>query len=188
MAYATVADVKIYLRVTGAGDDVMLGDLLDRATKAIDNYCRRVFVAVSASRYYTYDMVEGDTLWLDNELYSVSALLNGDASATPITSTHYWLLPRNDPPYFQIKLKSDTSWDFDTDGEVKITGMWGYSLTPPADIEHACVRLAAYYYKQRDAQVFDVTAQPDQGQLIIPKGIPADVKQILDRYVRHVVA
>ncbi len=181
--YAGVVDLRTYLKITSASDDVLLSEMLEAATTAIEAYCRRVFVAASATRYYDASCVDGDTLWLDGEVCSVSKLLNGDADATEITS--YYLLPRNTPPYHQIKLKSSQSWDFTTDGEIAVTAMWGYSTTPPADIEQACIRLAAYYYKQRDAQVFDVTAQPDQGQLIIPKGLPADVKQTLEQYVRH---
>jgi uncharacterized phiE125 gp8 family phage protein len=183
--YSSIVDLRTYLKITSTGDDVLLSKLLDSATTAIETYCRRVFIAASATHYYDETCVDGDILWLDGELYSASKVLNGDAGATEITSSYYWLLPRNAPPYYQIKLKSSQSWDFTIDGEIAVTGMWGYSVDPPADIEQACLRLAAYYYKQRDAQVFDVTAQPDQGQLIIPKGIPADVKQTLDRYVRH---
>ena len=189
MAYATAAEVRTYLNITGTDHDALLTKLLDGATAAIESYCRRVFVAVTASRYYQVTEVDGDMLWLDDDLYSLSELLNGDADATEITSSYYWLLPRNEgPPFYQIKLKSSQSWDFTTDGEVKVTGKWGYSETAPDDIEHACIRLAAYYYKQRDAQVFDVTAQPQQGMITIPKGMPADVKQILDKYVRDGIA
>lgn len=189
MAYATIASLKSYINVTGSGDDALLGNLLDRATKAIESYCRRVFEAATASRYYDVTCIDGELLYLDDDLYSVTELLNGDADATEITSSYYWLLPRNEgPPYSQIKLKSSKSWDFTTDGEITVTGTWGYSTTPPDDIEHACLRLAAYYYKQRDAQVFDVTAQPQQGLITVPKGIPEDVRQILDKYVRVTLA
>ena len=79
-----------------------------------------------------------------------------------------------------------TTWEFDIDGEVSVLGAWGYSTSPPDDIVHACIRLAGYYYRQKDAQVFDVTAVPDAGIITIPQGIPADVKLILDKYPRWV--
>ena len=41
---------------------------------------------------------------------------------------------------------------------ISITGRWAWSLTAPPDIAQACARLAAFLYKQRDAQLFDVTA------------------------------
>jgi hypothetical protein len=45
--------------------------------------------------------------------------------------------------------------------------------------------LAAYYYQQKDAQVFDTVAIPDAGVITIPSGIPADVKLILAPYRKY---
>ena len=181
MAYATETSLKLYLGITVTTDDALLTNLLNAATAAIETYTHRCFAAITETRYFDEDDVDGDVLTLDDDLYSVTSIVNGEGN----TVTAYWLLPRNaGPPYWQIKLKEGSAydWDFDTDDEIDVTGRWGYSLTPPGDIEHACIRLAAYYYRQKDAQVFDVTAQPDQGILTIPQGIPKDVKVILDPY------
>ena len=181
MSYATAAELKSYLGISENTDDTLLAALLNRATAAIEQYTHRVFSAAVGTRYYRSDAVDGDTLHLDGDLYSVTTLTNGEGD----TITEYWLLPRNEgPPYHAIKLKSgsDYSWTFGTDGEVEVYGEWGFSSDPPDDIVHACVRLAGYYYRQKDAQVFDVTAQPDAGIITIPKGLPADVKMLLTPY------
>ena len=88
-----------------------------------------------------------------------------------------------------IRANSAKYWRYTTDpeGGITVTGKWAYSLTPPEAIKQATIRLAAYLYKQRDAQVFDITAQPEIGVITVPKGLPADVKQILDGF-RRVVA
>ncbi len=88
------------------------------------------------------------------------------------------LIPRNAARHYAIVLPAESA----AHKRYAITGLWGWSETPPPDIVHACVRLAAYFYRQKDAQVFDVTAFPDAGAITVPKGIPADVKAILDRY------
>lgn len=182
-AYATVAELKSYLGISGSTDDVLLTSLLDRATKMIERYTARCFDAAYATRYYSEDAVDDDMLSLDGDLFSVTTLKNGEGNT--ITSTDYWLLPRNSgPPFHQIKLKAeaDYSWTFDTDGEIEVYGLWGYTSDPPDDIVHACIRWAAYLYRQKDSQVFDVTAVPEQGVITIPKGVPADVKQLLGPY------
>jgi hypothetical protein len=46
------------------------------------------------------------------------------------------------------------------------------------------VRLVAYMYAQKDASIFDVTAYPDAGVLMVPQGMPRDVRETLDRYTR----
>ncbi len=128
---------------------------------------------------------------MDRDLLTITTLTNGDDASTVIPNTEYWLTDANGgrnygPPYHGIRLKVDStySWEFDTDYWVSVLGTWGYSTTAPNDIVHACIRLAAYYYRQKDAQVFDVTAMPEQGQMVIPQGIPRDVERLLGPYVR----
>lgn len=106
---------------------------------------------------------------------------------TPIAKKDFWLVPRNTaPPYHGIQLKSNTGvyWDWDTDFWVSVTGTWGYSTTVPGDIKTACLHLAAFYYRSKDVQVWDVTAIPEAGVITIPQGIPATVDRILGRYRR----
>jgi len=79
-----------------------------------------------------------------------------------------------------------TTWEFDIDGEVSVLGTWGYSTSPPDDIVHACIRLAGYYYRVKDAQNYETVSISGAGVITIPKGIPADVKLILDKYPRFV--
>lgn len=116
-------------------------------------------------------------LWLADDLLSISALTNGDGNV--ISSTGYWLEPRNKAPYQWIRLKSSETWQFDTDGEIEVAGTWGYSTAPSAILKGACKQLAAYYYRLKDSQVFDVTASPETGTITIPKGVPASVEKIL---------
>ena len=185
-AYATAAELKTYLGVSASSDDALLTDLLARATRAVETYTLRTFDAAAGTRYYDATAVDGDTLLLDSDLHSAISVTNGRGQVI----TQYWLLPRNAPPYHALKLKSGSaySWSFATDGEIEVYGLWGYSADPPDDIVHATLRLAAYYYRQKDAQVFDVTALPEEGQIVIPKGLPADVKQLLGPYRRLGVA
>jgi hypothetical protein len=182
MAYATTSELKTYLGVTGSGDDALLETLLDRATSLIDTYTGYTFAAVAATRIYQSDNLYGDTLYLDSLLISVTKVTDGQQNE--ICSDSYVLLPRSGPRYHAIKL-IDSSWNEADNGDVaQITGTWGWSETPPDDIVHACVRLAAFLYRQKDAQVFDVAAFPEAGVITLPRGIPADVKLILDKYTR----
>ncbi len=183
MAYATLSDLKIYLAITTDNDDALLTELLERATAVIEQYTGRKFTASSATRRYGYEALrDALTIMLDDDLQSTSSITSGGVDVTSACV----LMPRNGPPYTAIRLIGDC-WDVSDDSTpVEVTGAWGFSATPPADIVQACLRLAAYYYRQRDAQVFDVTAIPDQGIITIPKGTPADVREILSRYRRLV--
>lgn len=177
MAYATLAQLKEYLGVGSTDDDALLGRLLDAATAAIDQYCNRTFTATSGERKYYEAM--GKFLWLDGDLLSVSGITNGDGNAV----TTYALLPANATPKFAIVLAAG-SWVASATEPITVTGQWGYSTAPPADIVHACIRLAAYYYRQKDAQVYDTVAEPSLGIITVPAGLPADVARLLDPYRR----
>lgn len=204
MVYTTNTAVKTYQKITGSGDDDLIDDLIDRAQKAIETYCGRAFEAATETRYFDVPSGEGEvwidgvvrsgvnarTLWLDKDLLTVTTLTNGNDEE--IEDTEYDLIPKNYTPKYAIRLKQSTTvaWqgsdDGDTEDVIQVTGTWGYSTEPPDDIVHACIRLASYYYRQREAQVFDTTAIPEAGVITIPQGIPADVKLILDPYVRHI--
>jgi len=192
MTYTTGADLKTYLGITTATDDALLTALIASAQAAIDNHTRRTFEAAADTiRYFTVGVdTEGGILLLDRDLCAITSIINNNDGTSPETllTTQYTTMPRNNTPYWGIRLLTSPGkyWRYTSDAEagIKITGKWAYSTTPPADIVQACRRLAGYYYKQRDAQVFDVTSIPEQGAMVIPQGIPKDVKLLLDSYVR----
>ena len=188
MAYATLAQVKDYLDIGADTDDVLLQNLIDRAEIAIETYTRRVFEAETQTRYYERSDLDdsGFVLLVDRDLLTITTLTNGDSGATVIPATEYWLVPRNRTPKHGIRLKMDStySWEFDTDYWVSVLGTWGYSTTAPYDIVQATIRLVAYYYAQKDAQVFDVTAVPEAGIITVPQGMPRDVERMLQPYMR----
>ncbi len=196
MAYATLDDVKRYIGTGQTLDDTLLQSDLERAQSTIEKETHRWFEARAATRYYRREDLQfgqesafrqdlyhevlnprGKVLDLDADLLGVTTLTNGDGTVIP--SDGYWLEPRNDPPYRAIRLKTAYAWVFSTDGEIAVAGTWGYSEEPPDFIVQATVRLAAYYYRQRDVPTFDVVVDPTMGTLTIPKGLPADVKDLL---------
>lgn len=179
---------ELGLGASAVSDDGLLDRCCARAQAFVEAYTRRNFEAVTQTRYFGLEQVEGQVLLLDRDLLTVTTLTNGDSAGTVLASSAYWLLPRNETPKWAIKLKSDYSWEQDTDCEISVAGTWGYSATPPEDIVRACLRLAAYYYRQKDAQVFDVTADLGIGIMTLPKGLPQDVKVILDSYRKLGVA
>ncbi len=187
MAYATLSQLRSVLtfEAGNTADDVLLTALLGRAQAVVEQRTGRWFEAISATRYYTpgRDTV-GRTLYLDADLLTVTTLTNGDG--TEIATASYVLQPANVTPKRQITLKFSSGyfWTYsdDPEGAISVAGTWGYSATAPEDIVQATLRLAAYLYRQKDAQVFDVTAQPEQGVITIPQGIPRDVRLILDAY------
>lgn len=203
MAYITNTEVKTYLGISATADedDDLLDDLIDKAQSFIESYTQRVFSAsADSTRYFTVgEDTDGKTLYLDTEICSITTVTT-DADGTSPTvlteGTDFYGWPRNSnpqlgtPAYVQLRLFSSSSytWTYTTAPEngVSVVGKFAYSETPPEDILQACTRLTGYYYRQKDSQVFDITAIPDAGVITIPKGLPADVKEIIRTYRRRV--
>lgn len=194
MAYTTAALLKTYADISGSGDDTLITALIARAQSAIDHYTGRTFEASGdTTRKFTVGKdTDGEMLYFDEDCAAITTVkTNADdgSSGTTIASTEYITHPRNRTPYYAIELLSSStnSWTYTTDAEAGITvaGKWAYSTSAPDDIVHACIRLATYYLRQKDAGVFDTTAIPDAGIIQVPQGMPRDVKLILDPYVRR---
>ena len=192
MAYIDIEDLRAYLGISETADDDLLQEAVEDAQSYIESQTNRRFEANTETRYYSRDAIspkDSRVLDLDDDLISITTLTNGDADSTAIAAASYVLLPRNGaPPYHQIQLLTDVSdyWQFDTDDWVSVLGTWGYSSTPPADIVRVCTALAAYFYRQKDAQIFDTTAVLESGALVVPQGIPATVDRIIERYKRYI--
>lgn len=193
MTYCTVDDVRKYKGLENEDDDALLSDLVDRAQSYIDAYTARIFEAVASTRYFTAgaDAVGRDLLFDEDLIELTSIMVNTDrpgGGQLLVENTHFVLLPRNRWPKYGVRLlqTSPYSWDYTTAAEmaVAVDGKWGYSISAPAAIQHAAVRLTAYFYAQKDSQVFETTAFPDVGMMTIPLGIPRDVKAILDTFRR----
>jgi len=186
--YATDDDVKDYLGISGSGDDTLINGLIRAAQAAIETHTNRVFeVTSNSTRYYDAigEHIKDGVLYLDDDLCEVNSVTNGDGNA--IASSKYTTLPRNDTPYYAIRLlsDSDTLWEYGDEwmDAIEISGKWGYSTQAPNDVRQACIRLAAFYYRQKDSQLADVTAI-EAGTVIRTPAMPADVKSILGPYRR----
>jgi len=192
MSYLEVVELRDYLDVSITTDDPLLGMAIGAAQEYIDSQTNRHFEAETDTRYFDRSALDPNNSRLlnlyDDDLLSVTTLTNGDSSGTAISSSDYWLYPRNRTPYHGILLKTDISdyWQWDTDYWVSVAGTWGYSTVAPDDIRRATTILAAYLFRQKDAQVFQTTAILESGALAIPQGIPATVDRIIKRYKRMI--
>jgi len=183
MAYVTTTTLKAYLGFTTSGDDSLLSTLITAAQSVVEGPypgTDRKWEARSETQYYDYQ--SRTRLDLRDDLISVTTLTNGDGE-TMTEDTDFHLYPLSGPPYRWIEIKSDGTQNFQWSGTpqraLNIVGSWGYTTTAPQRIVQATTRLAAYYYHQKDAGVYDVTATPELGIITVPQGIPADVMKLL---------
>lgn len=186
MAYVTTAELKRYLNITSSTDDTLIGELIASAQKMIDIATGTTFeAAADSTRYFdAIGNVDGVYLLFDRWCASITSITNGDGVA--VASTDYVTEPRNDTPYYGVKLKSskDVTWTYGDDEEnaIAVVGKWAYSTTPPADIVQACKRLAAFLYRQRE-NANDIDRAVIVGNAtVLPSQLPADVQRLIAPY------
>jgi hypothetical protein len=184
MTYCTLAQVKTYLGSEIVTDDALLEDMIDYAQAVIDDTTQKTYEAATDTTRY-FDAVKdviGTTLYFDTPIVSITSITNGDGVA--VAAASYVTTPLNDTPYWGVKIKSDQSiyWTYNDARENAITvvGKWAYSLTAPNAIKHACIRLAAFLYRQRDSSSdFDRPVVVEGAMTILPGDLPRDVLRLL---------
>ena len=189
MTYCSLSQLKTYVGATDTGDDALLTECITRAQTMIDRATRRTFEAATATTR-TFDAVcdvDGRRLFLDADLCTLTSITNGDGGA--IDTADVVTTPRNATPWFELTLKASSgeAWTYTTDPEsaIAVTGKWAYSATPPADIEQACVRLAAWLYRQKDSSAdLDRPLVSADGATLLPTQVPNDVLAMLAPYKR----
>jgi hypothetical protein len=191
MAYATLAQLRTYLKLGASetGDDALLTDLLARAQAMIDHACARTFEqSGDTTRYFDARRdVDGAMLYLDTDLAQITSVTNGDGAT--IASNQYATEPRNTTPYYALAIKQNQNvawtWSDTPENAIAIVGRWAYSVTAPADITHACIRLAAWLYRQKDSNAdIDRPLVTGDGVMILPSAMPKDVLEILAPFKR----
>lgn len=193
--YTTLANVKDALRITSADatDDAVIERLVEGASRYIDAQTGRTFYARTETRYYSPPDDGGRTLWVDDDLLTITTLTNGDGNT--VASSNYKLLPRNLSPYYGIRINQSSTvfWQGESDGDtedvISIAGTWGYASTAPHDIRLACEAIAVTAYRSRFGENVQGAAQVTAaGVVITPSDVPQMARHIIERYRRMILA
>ena len=176
MAYTTLAEVKTFCNVEGAGDDTLLTAIMGAAELFVENKTGRVFDAAAATdQTFSRLNLPEEGRFHGNTLYFYSETADDVVSITDSPTVIH--IPEDGPPYYAIRL-TDGAWAYPT---VTVNAYWGYSKTPPADIELAVWRICKWMYDMRDSQSGDLVITPE-GQVLIPEGVPGDIIALLAPY------
>jgi len=178
LQYTTLEGLRKYGSFDSNADDPLLSALISSASRTIDLFTGRTFAVEEATdRIFTRparayvgmtDPFEGPVLLLDEELADAPSAITGSPSVT--------YLPQK-APFWAIVLDSG-SWS----PPITVTGFWGYSMVAPPDIEFVCLRLAKWLYSLRETTRGDAVVVTDQGAVLLPSSLPADVIALLAPY------
>jgi hypothetical protein len=178
--YADVPDVSLRIDISQY-PRYNLEKAIRVATARIEQYCDRVFTRVPAtSGYETRDFLGGgSTILTIDDLLEWESVTVDDVAAT---LTDLRQMPYGSTPTTWIEYKSGAAWT--AGAEVAISGAWGYAETVPWDIWDACVALVVRAIERAKTAYQDASAIPELGQIVYAKALPADVRDVLNRYRR----
>lgn len=181
--YATLAELKARLDMTGTQDDPVLEQVIEAASRQVDGWCGRAFASGSGARRLTADT--WNLLILPDDLHSLTAIAV-DTDGDRVYETMWALTDIDASPYpgpYQV-LRPRNGRIFPTHSyAVEITGAWGFGADVPAPIREATLLQATRLFKRKDAP-FGVTGSPEHGQLQTISRVDPDVKELLAPFVR----
>jgi hypothetical protein len=161
-------------------DKRVLKGLISGASNLIELHTGRVFVAAEDSdrifrrnRYVRGHFNAGLLLLRTDLATDPSAIVDGNG--TDVLADCYYLDPYEWPAWGIVR---EAGWT----APVTVTGRWAYSVTPPADIEYACMRLCRWMDEMNMTTRQDGVVVTEQGAVLIPSRLPQDVLAILNPY------
>lgn len=179
--YATVAELKGYLRITDTADDVLLATWVTTASRNVDDFCGRQFGQVAAveTREYSgvWDRHLGKFVYELDDVQDVDDLVVVNASATVLTD--YDLEPVNalkkGRPYERL-VCSDA-------GPLTVDALWGWTAVPAA-VKTGLFLQAARVAARRDSP-FGISGSPQmQGEIRLLAQLDPDFRTSLKPLVR----
>ena len=202
--YVTVSEIKADIPdsplfdVTDSTYDSVLGNMVTAASRLIDRY-------VGGWDNFFYPTTDAQTRYFDGSgeeqqyidpmvsLTSVAVSESGGRAVSDYTTwtndTDFFVSPYNyasiGMPIMSLVIDNDAgskgTWGTTRKG-VKVTGVFGWSATPPADIEQACKIQAVRWFMRAKQGYQDAGANQNLGEMYYMKELDPDVKTILQRY------
>lgn len=182
-SYVTLNEYKQYADITSTDttDDAVLTQLIASASALIDRMTGRTFTLRNETHYF--DVPRHHVLWLDDDLYAITSITNGDG--TTVQSSDYIRWPYNGLPSYALEA-TGTSWVGSE--RITIVGSWGYSVSAPDDVKMAVLEIVRAATGRRSGQSQEGVARVTASGLVItPQGIPKAAAEIIMHYKRVVL-
>lgn len=191
--YITLAEMKASLSesamATNSGDDAVMEDIIEAASRHIDNETRRRFYSSSADETRYYQTSNPSRVFVDDLLTVTTLKTDQDGDRTYETTwltTDYDLMPANaalvGEPYTYIEITPLGVERFPryTKG-IQIVGTFGYASSAPDDIKQACTLISVSLYQARRGMGAEGVAQvTGAGVVITPRDVPQMAQKIIE--------
>jgi hypothetical protein len=184
--YATLSELKSYLRIPDTTDDAELALAITTASRAVDGFCHRQFgqVASAEERSYTayWDRRAGAWVVVFDDLQDITGL---DVQVEAGEIDTYTLEPVNAAqkgrPFTRLIVDADSAAKPTTERNgVTISAVWGWDAVPVA-VEQSTLLQASRFHARRFSP-YGVAGSPEAGsEMRLLAKLDPDVELALGR-------
>jgi hypothetical protein len=193
--YCTVAQVKGAHGIPASDPsfDVVIEDLIPRASRAIDTWCDRRFGKEPAGATRLFD-VRGHSRQVpigDLSAAPTSVAVmdeNGTTVSTPTVATDLEMLPlvrREDEPITMIRFRPSAAAALGPGAQLAVTGVWGFPQVP-LDVADAAIEAVREWLRFTQG-VTTVSPLYDDDGVRPSRALPLKARHLLATYRRLVV-
>lgn len=197
--YCTLAELKLMMDVPVefTDKDVLLERAIEGASRRIDGWCHRTFVAAGtaagSATARVFSPQSAAIAYLDDVANTAGFAVKTDDNAdgvyeTTWTATQYQLEPLNaigkGEPGYRLLAVTRLFPTWSAPAPLQVTANWGWSSTPH-DVREACLLLAGRQFKRGDS-LLGVAGFGDLGTVLV-RSVDPDVQALLQPYRRMAV-
>lgn len=193
----TQLEAKRWLNLADASlDDLIVDDLVNTASRAVELYCGRQFTADANATARTYlaadygTCVEIDDVWdAATVVLKTDSGQDGTFETTLTVSTQFVLEPVNGVlnglsgyPYTRVRLVAGQLWPAAMYGrpQVQVTAKWGWAAVP-APVKQATLQVVSELWRRKDAP-FGVLGGQEFGTIYLSPDSMRSVAALLRAY------
>lgn len=178
MAFATLAQTKEWLGITGTADDALLTRMLDAATASMEQYMARKIL--SASYTERRNGTGGNVLTLRNRPVTAVSSVVSDGMTLAISDGKATGYMFDDSALYYIGNAFSRGMQ-----NVTVAYTAGYA-SAPADLVQACIEIVGAKYKERDRIGIQSKGLAGESISFIVKEFPDSARMAMEQY-RNVV-
>lgn len=161
ITYASLADLKTYMRITDTTEDSILTDALASASRWITNFCGRTFGQATTATMRTFPpmshcVAKVDDFWTTSGLV-IAVATSSTTFGTAWATTDYELDPADgivdgEPgwPFWSIRALNQSFPCWFPHRSVQVTAKWGWPSVPDP-VRRACIQVAEEDFKMKGA-------------------------------------
>ena len=195
----TQLEAKRWLNLADASlDDLIVDDLVNTASRAVEGYCGRQFTADTNATARTFLAVDSyfvavDDLWdAATVVVKTDAAQTGAFGTTLTINTQFILEPVNGVvdgvsgwPFNRVRLLAGATFPTATyrRPQVQVTAKWGW-VAVPAPVKQATLQVVGELWKRKDAGPYGTIGSQEFGTMILSSDAMRPAAMLLSPYGR----